>query len=686
MELNKRQERTNNILYFFIAFCLFAGCTILHIILGDFPKAIDILPDERRYIEIARSLFAGNGLIIRGEVSNFQKILYPISLFPAMSFPDPIIQVKVINILNSIYASLSVFPGLLLAKKLFKKPSLVILSMIIVIITPDLMASMSFMTEPLYMPLALFMIYACWCTFESSGTKQLILSFICGLLCYAVYLCKEVAWMFLIAFVALYIINMIKRRKTIREGIGSIILIGAGFFIPFIIMKMTLFAGLNNSYSQFSFDILLAPYTIFFAFYSLGMDFTFFVVGFGFFPVVYLFFTLKDASNKDRDFALFCLMSLLVGLACVIFTISMREDVGHIYLRQHLRYVAPLIIPLTFLFIKQGPRFNIPELKKNPRRYALVISSISAFCVLTIMFIGQGNLSQGFDYSQFHLYRKITEMIDPLKQEYFESALQTISGIKSPKEPLLNIHPVNWIFRFLIVAYIIVGSYFLLKDRRSTRRKATYCITAVIMAAMLANSVTLAIHNHKSGSVEEADIIETATINDQLKAIKQNEPDANIVIILDNDNTGPNAMIDTYIQDPYAHYHYYNTDVIKNKLTAARGQSLNGLNIDYLLSNSNQDVSAVTQDAELIGGDDSPYSKNPNPGKMTFSLYKIPIKEKQFILENVGEQIQNKINGGILSNTNPLDLNQGTLSSLSTKSNESNEEASSSHIAIEPIH
>ncbi len=595
-------------------------------------------------------------------------------------------QVKVINILNSIYASLSVFPGLLLAKKLFKKPALIILSMVIVIITPDLMTSMSFMTEPLYMPLTLTLIYLCWCTFESSGKKQLILSFFCGLVCYAVYLCKEVAWMFLIAFVALYIINMIKKRKTVREGIASIILIAVGFFIPFIIMKMTLFAGLNNSYSQFSFDILLAPYTVFFAFYSLGMDFTFFVVGFGVFPVIYLFFTLKDASDKDRDFALFCLMSFLVGLACVIFTISMREDVGHVYLRQHLRYVAPLIIPLTFLFIKQGPRFNVPELKKNPKRYALVISSLAVFCVFVIMFIGQGNLSQGFDYSQFHTYRKITELIDPLKQEYFDSMLQTISGIRSPNEPVLGIHPVNWIFRFLIVAYIVIGSYFLLKDRRSVRRKATYCITAVIMIAMVANSVTLALHNHKSGSVEEADIVETATINEQLKEIKQNEPDANIVIILDKDNTGPNGMIDTYIQDPYAHYHYYNTDVITNKLTAAKGQSLHGLNIDYLLSNSNQDVSTITQDAELIGGDNSPNSKSPNPGKMTFSLYKIPLKEKQFVIENIADEIQQKINGGITVNNNLPNSNQDSSSSSTTESNEAEEETSSNAIAIEPIH
>ena len=37
-----------------------------------------------------------------------------------------------------------------------------------------------------------------------------------------------------------------------------------------------------------------------------------------------------------------------------LFTISMREDVGHVALRPHLRYVAPLAIPLLYLFMKLG--------------------------------------------------------------------------------------------------------------------------------------------------------------------------------------------------------------------------------------------------------------------------------------------------------------------------------------------
>ena len=49
-------KRKDDRLFLVLAVALFvAGCA-LHIACGDFAKGIDVLPDERRYLEIARSL------------------------------------------------------------------------------------------------------------------------------------------------------------------------------------------------------------------------------------------------------------------------------------------------------------------------------------------------------------------------------------------------------------------------------------------------------------------------------------------------------------------------------------------------------------------------------------------------------------------------------------------------------
>ena len=56
---------------------LFAVSTVVRTMLADFPKAADVMPEEMRYMDLARSLLADGTLTIRGVQTTFQKILYP---------------------------------------------------------------------------------------------------------------------------------------------------------------------------------------------------------------------------------------------------------------------------------------------------------------------------------------------------------------------------------------------------------------------------------------------------------------------------------------------------------------------------------------------------------------------------------------------------------------------------------
>ena len=85
-----------------VAVVLFIVGTALHIFWGWFPKSIDVMPDEMRYLDTARSLFSGDGLVMRGEPSSFQKILYPLAISPALLFPNGVAQIQAIGVLNSI--------------------------------------------------------------------------------------------------------------------------------------------------------------------------------------------------------------------------------------------------------------------------------------------------------------------------------------------------------------------------------------------------------------------------------------------------------------------------------------------------------------------------------------------------------------------------------------------------------
>lgn len=102
-----------------IAFGLYVVFSAARIALALFPKSIDVMPDELRYLDLTRSLATDGSLTIRGESSSFQKILYPLLLFPAMLFDDTVAQVRAIGVLSSLYACTAVFPTLIMGHRLF---------------------------------------------------------------------------------------------------------------------------------------------------------------------------------------------------------------------------------------------------------------------------------------------------------------------------------------------------------------------------------------------------------------------------------------------------------------------------------------------------------------------------------------------------------------------------------------
>ena len=584
------------------AILLFIFATSAHIVWGTFPKSIDVMPDEMRYLDTARSLFAGDGLIMRGDASTFQKILYPIAIMPALLFHDGVEQIQAINILNSIYACSTVFPAFVLARRMFRSPAPIVGSMVAALLLPDLMYSMTFMTESLFIPLTLWLIALCWRCFRESGTKELVAAAGSGLLCYLVYLCKEVAWMFLIAFIAWYILAYVKKRRNASQAVMAVGLFLIGFLLPFVLMKLTLFSGMLNSYSQFSFDILLSPYTVLFGLYATATDATYFIVGFGVFPVLYLLCTYRDLPLKYRDLAFFCLVSLLIGLAVVVFTISMREDVGHVTLRQHLRYVIPMFIPLLMLFVKQVAHVNPLRVLRNGRRRAFTTALTVGFCMLVVGFFGTANLSQGFDNSQFHFMRYTLELGAPLDQQFFDSWNHTMSEIATDDGDLLPIEPVNWLWRFAVVVFTLVGMRFLFHRRESMRILAGGSICILIGLLMFANSVCAYGYNMKAYSTDQADIDEICAINEQLTGFDEFD---RVFIVLDDGNTKNNNLVDTYIQDGPGNYRYLTPDELLSHVNAATDSehALPSDPIRYLLVNKSQEITITSDGVEKIGGE-----------------------------------------------------------------------------------
>ena len=199
---------------------LFALSCAMRFFLADFQKGIGVLPDEIRYLDLASSLFNDGQLVERGGLSSFQKILYPLSLFPAFLVDDPETRVRVIALLNSIYVSSAVFPALVLARRLFTSKAPVIVCLVFTLVMPDMCSSMTFLSECIYLPLVLWLVACCLRALETRGRAGYAWCAGAGALCFITYLAKEVALGFALAFIVMMVVRIVRRwgDEATHEG------------------------------------------------------------------------------------------------------------------------------------------------------------------------------------------------------------------------------------------------------------------------------------------------------------------------------------------------------------------------------------------------------------------------------------------------------------------------------------
>ncbi len=575
---------------FLLACALFVASSIVRTALADFPKSVDVMPDELRYLDLARSLFLDGTLTIRGDASSFQKILYPLSLLPAMVFPDPQMQVRVIALLSSVYASSAVFPAYVLAKRIVPGRLPVVLCLFLAVLLPDVCYSMTFMSESLYLPLSLWLMALLWDALVRPGRRGLASCLAGGALCYAAYLCKEIALAYVIAAslmlagrTARAAVGVLRERGARREerdrenpstpGSSQVRLSGGGvqrafaafgdplcrlalfligFLLPFLVMKLTLFSGLANSYSQSSPDILRSLYVDLFALYALGQNAVYFLLGFAFFPLALPFVSFRHFSRRDRTFLLLVLLTFAVSFLTVVFTISMREDAGHVALRQHLRYVGPLLLPLSFFLVRQatvGPR---PAWGSTLGSGRVLTAGLAAFCVGVLLLFGTANLSQGLDSATLHVYRVVCDLDWTVPAERFSAAAGGLSSISDEKEAVLAIDGAVWAARAVIVATVVAGTaLFFARGRAGVAGRAL--VVCTVAAFFVANTVACTVHNRESYGVEPADVQEAQAVDAALSAAPAT---ARVLIVYDDGNTAANNLVTTYVPDRRHTYVY----------------------------------------------------------------------------------------------------------------------------------
>ena len=518
-----------------------------------------------------------------------------------------------IALLNSIYVSSTVFPALLLARRLFTTKVPVIVCLLFTVIMPDMCYSMTFLSECIYLPLVLWLVACCWQAFEARGRAAYLWCLGAGLLCYVTYLAKEVALGFVLAFVVLMIVRIVRERgdKAMHEGEASakpgissrpaasamrscedclsvpqarefrsgiardagrvrgqarlracapLICFLAGFILPFLILKFTLFSGLLNSYNQTDPSVLLNPYTLLFVLYALLSDTTHFVIALAFFPLVLPALTWSRLTKRERDLYLFCLFSFVFILLIVIYTISIREDLGHVGIRPHVRYVAPIFLPLLFLTIKQIVRGDGVAIMRSPVAFASAIAATLAACLLVIFMLGVGDYSQGFDSAQFHSLRLLGEQLPglPIDPNADPSASSSAKDIYHGE--LLDISPGVWLAKALVCAYLAFGMWALASRKHP---KLALVVPVLIALAMIANNVGAYQYNGSVYRIDDDEVAEMCALEGFVDGLPEGEQ---VLIVVDDENSAFNNHTDVYVDNSRLNCAYIREEQLRKVL------------------------------------------------------------------------------------------------------------------------
>lgn len=340
----------------------------------DFDKIMASYIDELLYYDLAKSISYGQKLRVHGILFPFQNLAYCYFLAPFFNISDSSLRIHVITLANSLLLSLCAIPVWLICKELGLRKKNRWLAVLLIMVWPDMLTAGTLMSENLYWFVMLTAIYVCIKSVFYHKKHDSIMS---AVLCYLVYFCKEVGVCLAFTYVAFMIlypfIDKIFRTNILEwhfkrsvKGIGKALSscfketdwMNTGIFIItyavcYILVKKVIFRDVGNLYSSaLDLSFLDGLYHRMYFVYGVLYFMVAVVLTFMILPVLYPLLYYKEISVKARKAFLFCMIFLLGTIIVIVFTITIKEDLGKVVPRVHLRYLAPVIGLLLPVFFK----------------------------------------------------------------------------------------------------------------------------------------------------------------------------------------------------------------------------------------------------------------------------------------------------------------------------------------------
>ena len=340
----KKENRTLTLVFLLILI----SSAVIRVILSIFPKSAYTYNDELFYLELSQNLFLRGSLTVYGSPIHFTKLLYSVILAPFYAVSDGVLRTQLISGFNAILISSSLIPGFLLARRILKKNWQIILALLILALSPNLLFSITFMSENLYYPLLLWAFYAAYRYFASGERKPLGALFL-GVLAFLLYFTKEVGGAWIIAAGLALLLDCAQKssRKRALQAFGCFLL---GFLVPFLFLRFVVLRDLSYSYSnQASFANLSSPSQILYFLYAALLILLYFVVSLLFIPAAAPVVYRKQLSPAKRFLLTISVLYAVVISVGIAFGVSLSTNYPQANLNIHLRYFIGAAFPFMLL-------------------------------------------------------------------------------------------------------------------------------------------------------------------------------------------------------------------------------------------------------------------------------------------------------------------------------------------------
>lgn len=459
-----------------ILILLFLLTTAVYFLLSNYTKTIYIYGDELGYYGIARSLANLNGISMYNANYLDQKILYDLLIMPAFWFSSKLTQISVISFINAILVSSGIFPIFILGKRIIKNNFYILLCIILYCFFSDLTFSQTFMSENLYLPLAMWgialyekLIDSWLVKTEKITFNEYLYSIFLGVFTYFLYITKEIAVVFIIALFIL-IIKKILSKENIKKEIIQFILIVATFIVMYIFIKNTIFKGMENRYSvqlrqinEIFFSKKGIKYVLYVSFvYFSDIAITLFIL-----PIIFPILNYKLLNKRQKNLFYFLIFLLIFSIFIVTYIVNLADlrsvasNFDYKNPRTRLRYFCYLYFPFILLFYSVIEQKNF---KIDIKKYILDLITVLILSVVIIKFFRTLKNDSGVDYTILNWVYVLTQGKISLVKWIFSISIIIFLGLWSRGK--LKIIGISFFVIFFILE--IIGSQEAIKiNRRS---------------------------------------------------------------------------------------------------------------------------------------------------------------------------------------------------------------------------